>query len=46
MTKLQKRKAALIERLEQVKDERTITALERTLDGTTHYALNEEQVHQ
>ena len=46
MTKLEKRKAALIERLDQVKDERTITALERTLEGSTHYALNEEQLHQ
>ena len=46
MTKLEKRKAALIERLDDVKDEHTITALERTLDGSTHYALTEEQRHQ
>lgn len=46
MTKLEKRKAALIERLDEVKDERTITALERTLDGSTHYSLTKEQQHQ
>ena len=46
MTKLEKRKAALIERLDQVKDESTITALERTLEGSTHYTLSVEQLHQ
>lgn len=44
MTKLEKRRAVLLERIGAVKDERTLQALERTLEGTTHHTLTPEQL--
>lgn len=46
MDKLARRKAAVIELLEAVTDERTITAVEETLAGNTHYALTTAQKKQ
>lgn len=44
MTKLEKRKAVLLERIGAVEDERILQALERTLEGTTHHTLTSEQL--
>ena len=44
MTKLEKRKAVLLERIGAVEDERILQALERTLEGTTHHTLTPEQL--
>ena len=44
MTKLEKRKAELLERINSVTDEHTLEALERTLEGSTHYTLTKEQL--
>lgn len=44
LTKLEKRKVELLERISSVTDERTLAALERTLEGATHHALTEEQL--
>ena len=44
MTKLEKRKAVLLERIGAVEDERTLHALERTLEGTTHHTLSPAQL--
>lgn len=46
MTKLQKRKAALLERISVLEDEALLSAVERTLEGTTHHALSAEQLRQ
>ena len=46
MTKLQERKAAVIQRLEKTNDEHTIAAVESTLAGHTHYALTDVQQRQ
>lgn len=46
MAKINKRKAALIERVQQVKDERIIAALEHTLDRPRRYAMNKDQLMQ
>ncbi|MBP8824290.1 MAG: hypothetical protein KBH07_11655 [Flavobacteriales bacterium] len=44
MTKLEKRKAVLLERIGAVEDERTLQALERTLEGATHHTPSPEQL--
>ncbi|MFZ1693838.1 MAG: hypothetical protein WAT74_11615 [Flavobacteriales bacterium] len=46
MSTILKRKVALINRLTTLDDERTIAAMERVLDGGTHYTLSEEQLKQ
>ncbi|MGV9013481.1 MAG: hypothetical protein ACOH13_12880 [Flavobacteriales bacterium] len=46
MAKINKRKAALIERVQQVKDESVIAALEHTLDRPKRYAMNKDQLMQ
>ncbi len=46
MSNILKRKVKLIHKLTTIEDEGTIAALERTLEGATHYALSEEQVQQ
>ena len=46
MAKINKRKAALIERVQQVKDESIIAALEHTLDRPRRYAMNKDQLMQ
>lgn len=38
------RRSELLERIEAVNDETILAALERTLDGASHYALSEEQL--
>lgn len=43
MTRIQKRKAIIIEQLEATNDERLIEAVEQTLAGNAHYTLSEEQ---
>ena len=46
MAKINERKAALIERVQQVKDESIIAALEHTLDRPRRYAMNKDQLMQ
>lgn len=44
MTKLEKRRAQLLERIGTVEDENVLHALERTLEGASHHALTSEQL--
>jgi len=44
MTKLEKRKALLLDRISALEDENTLQALERTLEGTSHHTLTPEQL--
>jgi len=46
MSRLEQRKAAVIEQLEATNDEHVISAVEETLAGNTHYALTSEQKRQ
>ena len=46
MSRLEQRKAALIEQLEATNDEHMISALEETLAGNTHFALTSDQERQ
>lgn len=46
MSTILQRKVALIQRLTTLDDERTIAAMERLLDGGSHYTLSDEQLKQ
>lgn len=46
MSRLELRKAPVIEQLEATNDEHVIAAVEETLVGNTHYALTPEQKRQ
>lgn len=46
MSSILERKVALINRLTTLEDERTIAAMERVLEGGSHYTLSEEQLKQ
>ncbi len=46
MSRLEQRKAAVIEQLEASNDEHVIAAVEETLAGNAHYALTKEQQRQ
>jgi len=41
---LNDRKSAIMERIDAVQDDATLKALERTLDGASHYVLSDEQM--
>ncbi|MCB9170951.1 MAG: hypothetical protein H6594_11425 [Flavobacteriales bacterium] len=46
MSRLEQRKANVIEQIEATNDEHLIAAIEETLAGNTHYALTNEQQRQ
>ncbi len=46
MSNILKRKVKLIHKLTTIEDEGVIAAMERTLEGATHYTLSTEQVRQ
>ena len=46
MSRLEQRKAAVIEQLEATNDEHVISAVEEMLAGNAHYALTKEQQRQ